>query len=310
MKVGDFLPTLTDIQSQLLPGDRLIVIADNCDDDTAELARGGGVEVIERHEPTKRGKGYALDFGLRHLAADPPDIVIVVDADCRLQNGTIHQLALTAAATGRPVQALNVMTSPAESPINHRVAEFAGRVKRWLRPLGLSALGLPCQLSGTGMAFPYEVVQTADLTSGSIAEDVKLGLELSMAGYPPTFCPSACVISEFPSSVKGTTTQRQRWEHGHIHLIAKDALQFFSKAIVHRNWDLLVLTLDLIVPPLSLLGLLIAVVFVVTSVAALLGTSPAAATISAISILGFVGAMFLPGYTAGATSCLLARLGR
>jgi hypothetical protein len=73
---------------------------------------------------------------------------------------------------GRPVQALYLMMAPADSQINYKVAEFAWRVKNWLRPLGLRALGLPCQLMGTGMAFPWEVIRRADLASASLVEDL------------------------------------------------------------------------------------------------------------------------------------------
>ena len=79
------LQTIADIQMQLRPGDRLLVVADNCADDTAGIARAAGAEVVERHDPDKRGKGYALDFGIRHLALDPPEVVIIIDADCRLK---------------------------------------------------------------------------------------------------------------------------------------------------------------------------------------------------------------------------------
>src|SRR5665213_1837402 len=134
------LSTLDDIQAQLLSGDRLLVIADNCDDDTAAVAKAAGAEIVERNEPAKRGKGYALDFGLKHLSLDPPAIVIVIDADCRVEKGTLDQLAITCATTQRPVQALDLMTAPDESSVNFRIAEFAWRVKNWVRPLGLSAL--------------------------------------------------------------------------------------------------------------------------------------------------------------------------
>jgi cellulose synthase/poly-beta-1,6-N-acetylglucosamine synthase-like glycosyltransferase len=287
------LPTIRDIQSQLLPTDRLLVIADNCTDDTADLARAAGAEVIERCDATRRGKGYALDRGLRHLSFDPPEIVIAIDADCRLQSGSIERLALTALTTGRPVQALNIVTSPSGSLVNHRVAEFAGRVKRWLRPLGLSVLGLPCQLSGTGMAFPYSVISSADLTSESIVEDVKLGLELSLAGYSPTFCPSASVTSEFPASIKGTKSQRRRWEQGHINMIGRDALRLFSLAIARHNWNLLVLTLDLAVPPLSLLSILMSGVFALTALISLLGFSFVPLIICTANLLIFAAAIFL-----------------
>lgn len=287
------LPTLADIQSQLLPGDRLLVVADNCTDDTAALARMAGAEVIERRDTTKLGKGYALDLGLRHLSADPPEIVIFIDADCRVESGAIDQLALTCGTTGRPVQALHIMTSPKKSLVNHQVAEFAGRVKLSLRQRGLRTLGLPCQLVGTGMAFPWHVVRVADFTSGSIVEDLKLGLELSLVGQSPVFCPSACVTSEFPSSVKGAKDQRKRWEQGHIGMILKSAPRLFYRGIACQNWSLLALTLDLAVPPLSLLAILVAGMFVVTAAAALLGLSSAALTISTATFVGFIVAIFL-----------------
>src|ERR1039458_5973497 len=87
------LPTVEDVKKQLRVGDRLLVVADNCTDDTAVVASTAGAELIERVEPTKIGKGYALDFGLNHLSLDPPAIVIFIDADCRITEGTIGQLA-------------------------------------------------------------------------------------------------------------------------------------------------------------------------------------------------------------------------
>ena len=101
------------------------------------------------------------------------------------------------------------MTAPDQSTINYQMAEFAWRVKNWVRPLGLSALGLPCQLMGTGMAFPWAVIRSAKLASGQIVEDLNLGLDLAMAGSPPIFCPSAQVTSRFPISAAAAERQRQ-----------------------------------------------------------------------------------------------------
>ena len=285
--------TLENIKTQLISGDRLLVVADNCTDDTAAVATAAGAEVVVRNEPTKGGKGYALDFGLKHLSLDPPAIVIVIDSDCRIAEGSIDRLAATCAATYRPVQALNLMTAPDELPINYRVAEFAWRVKNWVRPSGLHALNLPCQLMGTGMAFPWELIRSANLAHGATIEDVKLGLDLAQAGSPPLFCPSAGVKSHFPWSVEGARSQRKRWEEGHIRMILTAVPRLLSNAIRHGNLGLLALTLDLVVPPLSLLVILVAGAFLVTGLAAALGFSLTALFISAGCLTALTVAVFL-----------------
>jgi cellulose synthase/poly-beta-1,6-N-acetylglucosamine synthase-like glycosyltransferase len=98
--------TVTALRSELGPGDRLLVIADNCSDGTAERAREAGAEVVERSDRSRRGKGFALSFGAKVLAENPPDVVVVMDADCRVERGTLEMLARTAHVTGNPVQAV------------------------------------------------------------------------------------------------------------------------------------------------------------------------------------------------------------
>ena len=104
--------TLDGLRAQMQVGDRLLVVADNCSDDTAELARAAGAEVIERSDSQQRGKGYALDFGVRHLASNAPEVLIIVDADCQVGEGAIERLALRCIQSGRPTQALYLMHAP------------------------------------------------------------------------------------------------------------------------------------------------------------------------------------------------------
>ena len=293
------LPTIADIRAQLRAEDRLLVVADNCVDDTAAIAAAAGAEVIERNDPSRIGKGYALDWGLRHLSSDPPEIVIIVDADCRLSGETITSLATTCIETGRPTQALDLMTAPERSSPNHQVAEFAWRVKNWVRPLGLSNLHLPCQLMGTGMAFPWELIRSAKLASGQIVEDLRLGLDLASVGTPPIFCPAAVVTSRFPQSAEGTGSQRQRWEHGHIQTIVTSVPRYIGAAIARRDLGLFVLTLDLAVPPLALLGLLVSALLAVTGFAAVFGVSSTGFLVSLASFLALALSIFLCWLTYG-----------
>jgi cellulose synthase/poly-beta-1,6-N-acetylglucosamine synthase-like glycosyltransferase len=247
--------TLSFVIPQLGRLDRLIVVADNCTDDTAQIARAAGAEVVTRTDIGRRGKGYALDFGVRHLERDPPELVIVVDADCRLASGCIDRLARQCAQTARPIQALYLMHARKDAGLKMRIAEFAWVVKNLVRPTGLNRLGLPCQLMGTGMAFPWACIKAANLATGHIVEDLNLGIELARAGTPPLFCPDALVMSEFPSSIAGIQGQRTRWEHGHIGVILGEVPRLLLESLTRPSASLMALALDLGVPPLALLTL-------------------------------------------------------
>jgi cellulose synthase/poly-beta-1,6-N-acetylglucosamine synthase-like glycosyltransferase len=279
-EAGRIVATLNDIKGQLQPHDRLLVIADNCSDDTAAMADAAGAEVSVRSDLTKIGKGYALDWGLRRLALDPPDIVIVIDADCRLAEHALDRLACVCEHSKRPVQSLYLMTAPKASGINHQVAEFAWRVRNFLRPLGLTVLGLPCQLMGSGMAFPWTVIRSAELSSGHIVEDLKLGLDLAGGGHAALFCPSALVTSTFPASAEGAKGQRQRWEHGQIRLVLTTAIPRLLQAVKERNLNLFTLVLDLIVPPLSLFLMILTITAIAAGLALLFGVAGVAFAIS------------------------------
>ena len=256
--------TLHSILPQLQQHDRLLVVADNCSDDTATLARGVGAEVVERTNTLQRGKGYALDFGMRHLAGTPPEVLIIVDADCHVRAGSIDCLASRCIESGLPIQALNLMHAPEGAGLKVRIAEFAWRVKNFVRPSGWAQLGLPCQLMGTGMAFVWRDLSLIDLANGHIVEDLKMGFDFCRSGKPPLLCPEALVSSYFPRSDEGVNTQRTRWEHGHLGVILSDTPKLLVESIRRRNWNLLGMTLDLLVPPLALLTLLAMAGFAIT----------------------------------------------
>ena len=281
--------TLQSILPQLSDEDQLLVVADNCNDDTALIARKLGANVIERKNKLQRGKGYALDFGLQYLKDNPPKIVLIIDADCIVSNGTIDKLARACIDNQCPIQALYLMESQPNPSLKARIAVFAWIVKNKVRPLGSKALSLPCQLMGTGMAFLWGDIIKSNLASGHIVEDMKLGVDLTRANKPPLFLADALVTSIFPPTAEATNTQRARWEHGHLSVILNEAPSLLFEALKTKNIQMLGLACDLIVPPLAVLTLMCVALFVCSF---MLSVQPAL-FIASILLIALSGAILL-----------------
>lgn len=264
--------TIESVRRQLKASDRLIVVADNCSDRTADVAARAGATVIERRSD-ERGKGYALAFGVDHLRADPPDIVVFVDADCQLEPGALDDVARTAAATGRPAQGLYLMKVPPNPGPKDLVSAFAFQLKNEVRAAGLAALSLPCHLTGTAMAWPWPTLSKVKLATGSIVEDLEFGLSLALAGSPAVLCPDACVTGRLPQRGDAARAQRRRWEHGSLQTAFSLAPKLLWHGIKRFDVGLLALALDVCVPPLSLLVMGVAASLVAVATLAALGVT-------------------------------------
>jgi cellulose synthase/poly-beta-1,6-N-acetylglucosamine synthase-like glycosyltransferase len=265
--------TLKTLLPQLTAQDRLVVIADNCNDETAAVARTFGATVLERQEPDRRGKGYALDYGLRFIAANPPEVVVVVDADCVVHPGTIEQIARLAATLARPIQATYLMKQPDNPKPKDAVSALAVMVKNLVRPKGLDRLRLPCLLTGTGMAFPWSVIDEVSLASSNIVEDMQLALDLAIAGHAPLFCSDVKVTGLLPQQQQATKSQRTRWEHGHLQILLTQVPRLLKASVRQKRFELFAIALDLFVPPLSLLVMMWAAAMGGTLLAGGLGAS-------------------------------------
>ncbi len=244
-------PTVRRLAGRLAAGDRVLVVADNCGDGTADAARLAGADVTERSHAVRRGKGFALAHGFAVLAADPPDVVFVLDADCRTGPGTIGHVASVAQATGRPAQCLNLCGAGGRGGV-HAVSELSLRFKNLVRPLGLARLGLPCHLMGTGMALPWAIVAARPPLGEDLAEDMRMGVDLALAGTPPVFCLAGRIESGLPGDEAGFVTQRTRWEQGHLRTLLAHAPRLIASGLFRGRSGALALGLDLLVPPLAL----------------------------------------------------------
>lgn len=277
--IGATLATLT---PQLRGGDTLLVVADNCADETADIARAAGARVAERTSETERGKGYALQHGIEALRAEAPDVLVVIDADCRAGEGLLDRLGAAAMATGRPVQSLNLMAAPEGAGTKARVAEFAWAFINRTRMTGLSRLFGVTRLLGTGMAFPWEIARGLDLRTDEIVEDIALAGELAARGAPPLFVPEALVTSDFPTEDRAATTQRARWEIGSLRLARTTALPLLGRSVTRGRWRAAALAMDLLVPPLTVFAGLVIGLALLGAVLALFGAwLPLAAAMAA-----------------------------
>ena len=246
--------SLESIQADLAPGDRVRVIAHNCSDGTADEARRLGAEVFEAHDDGSLGKPGALVAGLASLDEDPPEVVVIIDADCRVERGSIDALVRGAARHRGPVQGVYLFAPPDGGSVSS-ISSLALLVKNRVRPTGLHNLGLPCLLNGAGSAYPFEELRHAPHGQGSIAEDYQLSIDLALGGHPTRFVPEAHITSTLPARRDTAYKQRKRWEHGHLQLFLQTAPRLLGTALRRGSPALLSLALDLLVPPLSFLVL-------------------------------------------------------
>ncbi len=284
--------TLRSLLEQTIPQDRLLVVADNCTDRTAEIARTLGVEVVERQHETQRGKGYALAFGTQHLEASPPEVLVVVDADCRLGPGCLDRLVRRCQELGRSIQS-DYQLVPAEASPRTAVSALAILVRNKVRPLGLRELGLGCQLTGSGMAFPWAQWSSVSGLDDFLAEDLLLGVRLTQSGHAPMFEDEAEVRSVLPVQTQSQARQRNRWEQGQLTMLLRYGPRLLWDGL--RNLDRVQFAagLDLMVPPLAAWLLAAMAWFAFTLVLGwLIGDlGPASWTALSIAVMG--GAAFL-----------------
>lgn len=248
----------------------VLVVADNCCDDTAAIARSAGAQVIVREDQENRGKGFALATGREYLRADPPDVVVILDADCRMDRPSLGVLSNHAFVSGRACQAVNLLAPDLAAPPMVQISNFAFMIKNLIRQRGLQRLAGRAHLTGTGMALPWQTFEGAELGGANIVEDLALGLDLAKQAASPLLVESANVWSP-PATAGGTLVQRRRWEGGYVATALKEVPRAFAGSLVRLDMRGVLGALDLAVPPLSLLVVLNALVFPLGIAVALLG---------------------------------------
>lgn len=240
---------------------KIFVIADNCDDNTAEVARNAGATVVERFDTEHRGKGQALDWFLkRHKALyNGFDVITIIDADVRVDRNYLREISLSFSQPGiQALQAYNGVSNP-EAGWRPGLLDAAFNVFNHLRMAGPFQLSGTCVLKGNGMAFDKFLIEETGWPCHSIVEDMEFSQLLLMNEISVHYNPDAIVRSEMVTSGANASSQRSRWESGRFNLVATMAPQLLGLFFRTGQIRYLVAFAELAVPPLTLLVLLFAI---------------------------------------------------
>jgi 1,2-diacylglycerol 3-beta-glucosyltransferase len=260
---------------------RIVVVADNCRDRTAGVARSAGVEVWERRDPSHRGKGYALDWAFSRLVEDGAiDAVCVVDADCEISENLLAAHAARLRDGAEAVQAPYVISNPETSDATAlRWASFA--LFNVVRPLGRHGLGLSSGLLGTGMAFSRRLLVRSPWRAFSYAEDREQHMRWVLDGVRVEFSPEAQVRSRAPTTAAGGQAQMARWDSGRSRLAWRLTPRLVWRWLRTGDATALDAALEPVLPPQSvLLGINLAAL-----VSSRLGGARAANRVAATSLV-------------------------
>jgi 1,2-diacylglycerol 3-beta-glucosyltransferase len=249
------------------------VIADNCTDGTAEIARKfPSVTVWERTNDQERGKGYALDWAFSQLLQDKAiQAFCIIDADTQVAPDFLEKMTPYLPADGSPCAAQGRYgVANTQESWRSALMSAAFDLVNHLRLLGSDNLGGFIGLKGNGMLFSR---QTFDKVKWgrSITEDLDYSLDMLAQGFPIRYVPEARVTSAMPTGDKQARSQRDRWERGRYALVKERGVPLFFQAIASGNGRKFDAAMALLTPPLAELVLLIIGTLVITGVVLVLG---------------------------------------
>ncbi|MGO9839019.1 MAG: glycosyltransferase family 2 protein [Polyangiaceae bacterium] len=237
---------------------RVIVVADNCVDDTGARAAAAGATVITRDDPSRRGKGYALALAFeRSLEGRAADAVVVVDADTRVTPNLLLAFDARLRAGAGAVQAEYCVANP-QASWRTRLMHIAFTLFHDVRSRARERLGVSAGLRGNGMAFSTALLEEVPHEAFSVVEDVEYGVRLGLAGHRVHYAGEARVYGDMVSSESASRSQRQRWEGGRWALARRHTLPLLRRGLGRGDLVLLDLAADLLVPPLTYVALAVA----------------------------------------------------
>lgn len=280
----------------------VFVIADNCTDNTAEIASKLGSTVLKRSSKVNKGKGFALSWAFNKIMREKSayDAFIVIDSDSLVSGNYLEVMNHYLETGSRVIQSSDlVLRQPDNWSIEATRIGFL--MYNYVKPLGRKALGLNMGLRGNGMCFATEVLKKTPWQAWSLTEDVEYGLILIQRGETIEFAPEATVWAQMPVKSSNAESQRSRWEMGRFQIIRGYALSFLIDAFKKRSWTSFDVFIDLITPPYVNLMLATLVFFGLGSVLLLFNLiAPLYVVLWGVLAVSGVAYLFLCLYVSGA----------